>query len=55
MTTRNLGEDLTPVGGCHGIVLVPSSGLADYYLAHAYAAFAAAVLLALAFLAGLTP
>ena len=45
-------EDMTPVGGCNGILLVPCAGLADYYRAHGYAAIGAGLLLALAVLSG---
>jgi hypothetical protein len=45
--------DMTVVGGCNGILVVPGSGLADYYKAHAYAALIATALLAIAVLMGL--
>ena len=45
--------DMTAVGGCNGIFLVPCGSVGDYYKAHAYTGLCAAVLLAGALLAGL--
>lgn len=40
-------EEMTAVGGCNGIHLVPARHVDDYYRAHAYVAGVASLLLLL--------
>jgi hypothetical protein len=40
-------EEMTLVGGCNGVHVVPGRYVHDYYRAHAYVAGGASVLLAL--------
>jgi hypothetical protein len=46
-------EEMTAVGGCNGISMVPRRQIDDYYQAHGYVAAGAAILLGLKQLAAL--
>jgi len=46
--TSDRMEEITAIGGCNGIHLIPARHLDDYYRAHAYAAGVASLLLLLA-------
>ena len=46
-------EEMTAVGGCNGIYMVPRRHVDDYYRAHGYVAAVAAILFGLKQLAAL--
>lgn len=51
--TADRMDEMTAIGGCNGIHLIPARQVDDYYRAHAYVAGVASLLLLLASLGAL--